>query len=94
MGELVVLFSPLSVTDRVGGINSDILDTFISLTGLGGRIGGLAGSVLFRVVIHETIGSLLRWLLSLGEDISINELVPSEHDTIVVLRIGEFGCDK
>ena len=75
------------------GVNSDILDTFISLRGLGGRIGGLEGSILFGVVI-QAIGSLFRWLCNLGKDISFNDLVASEHDTVVVLRIGEFGCDR
>ena len=50
MGELVVLFNPLSITDGDVGVNSDSLVMFIGLRGLGGRIGGLEGSTLFRVV--------------------------------------------
>ena len=45
MGELVVLFNPLSITDGDVGVNSDSL---LGLRGLGGR--NLEGSTLFRVV--------------------------------------------
>ena len=45
MGELVVLFNPLSITDGDVGVNSDSLVMFNGLRGLGGRIGGFSSTV-------------------------------------------------